>query len=415
MTPGTREQGTFRMRPAQFKSLFAAALLSAFTVLFLRIDENPDPTESLQRIPAHHNCRFWGGIASRLDSLVIHDQVITQPQSLENLSPSNPNGWALIHFPGEGDLPVIRRGPNPAIEDPIYDMAVARAGADSARIVIGHVRNCTSGLCDIPNPHPFYRFYNEKHWFLGHNGSIDKEVLLDLIRPEFLAANPPVNGSNFEEWIDSELYFLYILQTLEDYDWQMAPAMGEVVEWLRVRIIGDIEQLNFVMTDGTTLWAYREGIALFYHFNTEGIVHSAVASKHPPEEQGPWTEMVDGQLITLRQGIPPILQNVEDYFTHTQAGEAPAPAVNLAAWPNPFNPSTTLSWTLPERAYCRVSIHDVKGREVAELAEGVMAAGDYERGWAARDERGGPLSSGVYILRLRAGRFSASEKLVLLQ
>jgi predicted glutamine amidotransferase len=379
------------------------------------LQDEPPARNLNSKLPPYHNCRFWGAISTVMDSVKLHDQLIVQPQSLENISPSNPNGWALAHFAGENSYPIIRRGANPAIEDPLYDMAVAKAGEDSARIVIGHVRNCTSGLCDIPNPHPFYRFMNGKHWFLAHNGTIYKHVLMDLLRPEFLEAHPPVNGENLEEWIDSELYFLYILQTLEDHNWEMAPAMGEVVEWLRVRVMGDVEQLNFVMSDGQTVWAYREGIKLYYQFNTDGLPYSAVASKHPEEEQGQWTEMVDGQLIALRRTVPPILYNVEDYFTHTAVGETPAASIELAAYPNPFNPSTILRWVLPESASCRVSIHDVSGREIALISDGNLEAGDYERTWHAADSSGHPLASGVYILRIRAGVYQSSEKLVLLQ
>ncbi|MBC8368059.1 class II glutamine amidotransferase [bacterium] len=406
------------MRPLHFKYLTWAAGLSGLLVLLVMAGpiQDESPAHSVNsKLPPYHNCRFWGAISSVMDSVKLHDQLIVQPQSLENISPSNPNGWALVHFAGENIYPIIRRGANPAIEDPIYDMAVAKAGEDSARIVIGHVRNCTSGLCDIPNPHPFYRFMNGKHWFLAHNGTIYKHVLMDLLRPEFLAAHPPVNGENLEEWIDSELYFLYILQTLEDHNWQMAPAMGEVVEWLRVRVMGDAEQLNFVMSDGSTLWAYREGIKLYYQFNTEAVPYSAVASKHPEAEQGLWTEMVDGQLIALRRGVPPILYNVEDYFTHTAAGEAPNAGIELGAFPNPFNPSTTLRWILPMAGKCRVSVHDVRGRELALIADAVLDAGDHDRTWRAKDSSGRPLASGVYVLRIRAGDYQSSEKLVLLR
>ncbi len=406
------------MRPVQFRFLILAAGLCGLLVLLVMVGPLQDepPTRSLNsKLPPYHNCRFWGAISTVMDSLKLHDQLIVQPQSLENISPSNPNGWALAHFAGENSYPIIRRGANPAIEDPLYDMAVAKAGEDSARIVIGHVRNCTSGLCEIPNPHPFYRFMNGKHWFLAHNGTIYKHVLMDLLRPDFLLANPPVNGENYEEWIDSELYFLYILQTLEDHNWEMAPAMGEVVEWLRVRVMGDVEQLNFVMSDGQTVWAYREGINLYYQFNTDDLPYSAVASKHPEAEQGQWTEMVDGQLIALRRTVPPILYNVEDYFTHTAVGETPTPSIELGAYPNPFNPSTTLRWVLPESARCRVSIHDVSGREIALISDGILDAGDHERTWHAADSSGHPLTSGVYILRIRAGVYQSSEKLVLLQ
>jgi len=365
--------------------------------------------------PAPHNCRFWGAIGDRLDSDFLVDQLISQPQSLENLSSSNQHGWGLIYFAGESTAPTIHRGLHAAYEDPLYEVSVQHAGDDSSRIVIGHVRNCTSGLCDIPNPHPFHRFKNGRHWFMGHNGSIDKEVLLDLIRPDYLASNPPENGEGVDEWIDSELYFLYILQSLEDHDWQLGPALGEVVQWLRLKTPGDIEQLNFVMTDGQTLWAYREGISLYYRYEPGLSGFGAVASKYPGAEQGPWTEMMDGQFLTLRRDGPPLLRHVEDYFTTTGAGESPSAGPALSAWPNPFNPVTTLGLELPEAGRYRLAVYDLSGRRRALLSEGEMSAGEHRWTWRARDGSGHPLAGGVYFLRLSGEGGEAASKLILLR
>jgi predicted glutamine amidotransferase len=406
-----------RLKFGYHPTTFAAiAILWVLATSLNPAGETPDASGVIADPPATHNCRFWGAIAaSTLDSTVIVNQLITLPQSLENLSPSNRNGWALINFSLESSTPAIRRGLHAAYEDPIYNIVVNQTATDSSRIVMGHVRNCTSGLCDIPNPHPFHRFKNGRHWFLGHNGSVLKEVLIDLIRPEYLEANPPENGESFEEWIDSELYFLYILQTLEDHNWQMAPALGEVVELLRFHIPWDHEQLNFIMTDGQTLWAYRDGISLYYQFNTEGQIYTAVASEYPGEEQNNWTEMEDGQLITLRQGIPPILQHIEDFFTHTATDETPLALTQLSAFPNPFNPTTTVRWILPEAGRFRVTVHDILGRHIATLANGFLEPGEYQRTWRALDEEGHPLSSGVYLLRLKGDASTHTSKLILIR
>jgi len=82
----------------------------------------------------------------------------------------------------------------------------------------------------------------------------------------------------------------------------------------------------------------------------------------------------------------------------------------LSSYPNPFNPSTQLAFTLPERENVRLIIYDVTGREVAELADGSYPAGVHTVTFD-----GSALSSGIYFARLTAGRYDASRKIVLLK
>ena len=76
--------------------------------------------------------------------------------------------------------------------------------------------------------------------------SIRKDYLLEAIRRDYLAANPPHNGSNIEEWIDSELLFLYLLQTCEDFSWWVEDALGHAIRRLRELIPYNREALKFL-------------------------------------------------------------------------------------------------------------------------------------------------------------------------
>ena len=62
-----------------------------------------------------------------------------------------------------------------------------------------------------------------------------------------------------------------------------------------------------------------------------------------------------------------------------------------------------------------MSVFDAPGREVARLTDGWKATGRHRAVWDARDGRGGPVPSGVYIVRLRAGGSVESRKLALLR
>jgi hypothetical protein len=83
--------------------------------------------------------------------------------------------------------------------------------------------------------------------------------------------------------------------------------------------------------------------------------------------------------------------------------------------PNPFNPTTTMSFTLPELVSVTLSIYDVEGRRVRTLVEETMKEGYHERIWDGTDANGTSVGSGVYFYRIRAGNRTITKKMVLLK
>ena len=84
-------------------------------------------------------------------------------------------------------------------------------------------------------------------------------------------------------------------------------------------------------------------------------------------------------------------------------------------YPNPFNPTTTISYDLPEASSVRLEVYDMMGRRVATLVNADQGAGSYETVWNARNDAGSPVASGVYIYRIQAGSFQAVQQMVLMK
>jgi peptidoglycan/xylan/chitin deacetylase (PgdA/CDA1 family) len=77
-------------------------------------------------------------------------------------------------------------------------------------------------------------------------------------------------------------------------------------------------------------------------------------------------------------------------------------------FPNPFNPSTTIRFTLPESEFVTLKVVNTAGQEVASLIQSVQPAGENQVTWTAEG-----LPSGIYLYTLQAGKFSETRKLLL--
>ena len=94
-------------------------------------------------------------------------------------------------------------------------------------------------------------------------------------------------------------------------------------------------------------------------------------------------------------------------------------SLNLAApAPNPFNPSTKLSFNLPESGRVSLTVYDTRGHRVRTLLRGHRQDGDFETRWDGRDNRGNTLPGGVYLFVLdfqgatQSGRISRKAVLI---
>jgi hypothetical protein len=80
------------------------------------------------------------------------------------------------------------------------------------------------------------------------------------------------------------------------------------------------------------------------------------------------------------------------------------------AYPNPFNPITTITYTLPEAKHVKLTFYDLQGRKVAALIDGIRASGKHELTFD-----GSRFSSGLYVCRLESGNLTDSKKMVLMK
>jgi len=83
--------------------------------------------------------------------------------------------------------------------------------------------------------------------------------------------------------------------------------------------------------------------------------------------------------------------------------------------PNPFNPSTRISFDLQQREDVSISVYDVKGRLVHTLFDGVLEAGPHSVDWDGTSAEGTRVSSGVYLYVVRTSTETVSRRMVLLK
>ena len=129
--------------------------------------------------------------------------------------------------------------------------------------------------------------------------------------------------------------------------------------------------------------------------------------------------------VTHNQLCPPYPECIEDYVGYQDTSNCEQVSIideilpityNLYnAYPNPFNPVTTLRYDLPEDARVNITIYDMMGRIVKTLVNGTQTAGYKSIQWNATNSFGKPVSAGVYLYQIRAGDFIQTKKMVVLK
>ena len=84
-------------------------------------------------------------------------------------------------------------------------------------------------------------------------------------------------------------------------------------------------------------------------------------------------------------------------------------------YPNPFNPVTTLRYDLPEDALVNITIYDMMGRVVKTMVNTEQNAGFKSVRWNATNDKGSPVSAGLYLYTIEAGQFRQTKKMALLK
>jgi hypothetical protein len=84
-------------------------------------------------------------------------------------------------------------------------------------------------------------------------------------------------------------------------------------------------------------------------------------------------------------------------------------------FPNPFNPSTEVSFTLENDSHAVLDIFDIRGKQVLRLADELFTAGMHHLTWNGTDEHGSPVSSGLYFYRLETLQGTLTRKMTLVQ
>ena len=234
------------------------------------------------------------------------------------------------------------------------------------------------------------------------------------------------NGNSFPNVVSLDLYELPSLDLIWSYDYQpvrVDPPAASLGATGRQHV--DVPSQMLFSPDGQRLavasWGDdfpelhvfgRSSPEPLYTLDTPGSLFDVDIADDG--QGGSWVTACGKHVHAGTAGRGADLYAVAIPASGTAAGEAPSPGFALGLnHPNPFNPQTTLRFSLARSGPARLCIHDPSGRRVRTLLDRALPGGEHAIDWNGRDDAGRLLPSGVYLLRLEAGEDAASRKIVM--
>jgi hypothetical protein len=134
-----------------------------------------------------------------------------------------------------------------------------------------------------------------------------------------------------------------------------------------------------------------------------------------------FTDLVDGQTYTA--GVTAVYTSGESEMVTTEftweqtsnTNGVPAVTALTGNYPNPFNPETTINFSMSEAGMVNIEIYNIKGQRVKTLVSEDMDAGNHSLVWNGRDNNNNPVSSGVYFYKMVTGKYTSTKKMILMK
>lgn len=158
-----------------------------------------------------------------------------------------------------------------------------------------------------------------------------------------------------------------------------------------------------------------------------GGIPKTPSAKLAAQADGRYAELVTGEYLDLEFPASPVPERMErslvlktkgyfmQWFGDQNAGRPLAFGLN-GNYPNPFNPSTTIRYSLASDAVVTLEVFNVLGQRVRTVIGNVAhPAGSFEVVWDGHDDQGNAVGSGAYLYRLKAGDFTETRKMIMLK
>ena len=99
----------------------------------------------------------------------------------------------------------------------------------------------------------------------------------------------------------------------------------------------------------------------------------------------------------------------------SEESDTPSEFRIVSAFPNPFNPSTTIEFMLPETGKVKLMVYSITGQKIYEDQTGRLSAGMQRIRWDGKDSMNKPVSSGTYLIQVDNGKQSVAQKVLFMK